>query len=299
MRPGQRLEQLVKTIEEYIAPSGFEAKANVRHYDDSGKTLAEFDVVVSGNVKGNLYTWLIQCRDRPSDGPAPGEWIEQLYGRKYRFKFDRVTAVSTTGFAAGAIPFAEEAGIELRTVKEIDAEEITSWFNPGNVYVRQIGGYLHAAHVIPRNSADIETLRGFSFTLDQPVYRSEVTGEYISAIGMFGSVVTKNIDSWDFISSESPQSRQIHIVFEGLLYTIPTEYKAIEIAEIILHGDIFFRSESVPMQDVLQYQNVDGDQVISQSVHFRLSLLNLPLLLEFHKRMDTGESRVLFRKIDS
>ncbi len=120
---GQQLEQLVARIERQLLPSGFTVRTNVLKRDENGIQVAEFDVVISGTVDSPACSYLFECRDRPSKGPAPASWIEQLYGRKKRFRFDRVTAVSTTGFAKPAIAFARSSGILLRSVTRIDSLE--------------------------------------------------------------------------------------------------------------------------------------------------------------------------------
>ena len=116
---GKQLESLVKEIEKYLLPDTFKISSNDRIFNDDGVQIAEFDIRISGKVGSTNFNWLIECRDRPSNGAAPGSWIEQLVGRRDRFNFDKVTAVSTTGFAEEAIKYAKSKGIELRTVSEI------------------------------------------------------------------------------------------------------------------------------------------------------------------------------------
>lgn len=124
---GQELERLVQEIEQHLLPEGFEVALNKCEFNAAGNQLAEFDIVITGRLGSSSINWLIECRDRPSEGPAPGAWIEQLVGRKRRFKFDKVIAVSTTGFAKGSVEFAESEGVVLRTVKEL--ADIGSDFN--------------------------------------------------------------------------------------------------------------------------------------------------------------------------
>jgi hypothetical protein len=50
-----------------------------------------------------------------------------LVGRRERFKFDKVTAVSTTGFSGGAKLFAAEKGIELRRVTDSTPQALRDW----------------------------------------------------------------------------------------------------------------------------------------------------------------------------
>ena len=97
---GKRLEALVALIEKLHLPEGFKITTNKRVYED-GVQVAELDVIVEGRLGTTDLKWLIECRDRPRDGPAPSAWIEQLIGRKQRLNLNKVTAISTTGFATG------------------------------------------------------------------------------------------------------------------------------------------------------------------------------------------------------
>jgi hypothetical protein len=116
---GRKLEGVVEAIERQLLPSAFSVETNCLALDDDGNHVAEFDVVISGPLGSSSICWLIECRDRPSQGAAPANWVEQLVGRRLRFNADKVIAVSTTGFAPGAVEFAEKAGIILRTVENI------------------------------------------------------------------------------------------------------------------------------------------------------------------------------------
>ncbi len=97
---GESLEHLVTMIEASLAPSGFTVETRKRVYED-GVQIAELDIIITGRVGTSSFTGLIECRDRPSGGAAPVSWIEQLVGRRDRFKLSSVMAVSTTGFAPG------------------------------------------------------------------------------------------------------------------------------------------------------------------------------------------------------
>lgn len=96
---GTQLEALVAFVEETLLPQGFEVKTNNRIFNDEGIQIAEFDVEVRGKIGSTNIAWLIECRDRPKSGAAPSSWIERLVGRRTRFQFNKVTAVSTTGFS--------------------------------------------------------------------------------------------------------------------------------------------------------------------------------------------------------
>ncbi|HEY2389906.1 MAG TPA: hypothetical protein VGK22_01925 [Candidatus Angelobacter sp.] len=145
---GKWLEELVRSMEEYLLPDGFKVESRERIFNDAGEQIAEFDLVISGRFGSTGVSWLIECRDRPSEGAASGGWIEQLVGRKIRFKFDEVFAVSTTGFSPSATDCAEKCGIVLRTVQS--PNEIKADFRivgllldmPGIEFIGPINGEL-------------------------------------------------------------------------------------------------------------------------------------------------------------
>lgn len=125
---GKQLEQFVKQIESLLIPQGFNIESRKRVYNDAGIQVAELDIVITGKVGSATYKMLFECRDRQSEGPAPASWIEQMVGRRTRLKFDKVIAVSTTGFTVGAIAFANESSIELRSVDTLTLDDVATWF---------------------------------------------------------------------------------------------------------------------------------------------------------------------------
>jgi hypothetical protein len=130
---GLWLEELVKRVEEGFAKdSGFKATSRVRLYSKRKghkRQVAEFDIVVEGMVGLNPMTILYECRDRPSQGPAPSQWLEGLVGRKIVHKFNSVIAVSTSGFSAGAYEIARDHLIGTRNVEILGPEAFLDWFN--------------------------------------------------------------------------------------------------------------------------------------------------------------------------
>jgi Restriction endonuclease len=117
-KSGKEVEELVQSIEQQLLPQGFKVEPRQRIFNEAGEQIAELDLVISGTLGSSSVRWLIECRDRPSEGAAPISWIEQLVGRKERLLFDKVFAVSTTGFSSPARDFAKTKGIILRTVTQ-------------------------------------------------------------------------------------------------------------------------------------------------------------------------------------
>src|SRR5262249_38318391 len=101
-------------------------------FNDDNIQIAEFDVVIKGNLGSRPIQSLIECRDRPGGGAASGSWIEQLVGRKVVHGFDAVMAVSTTGFSPAAVYAAQRGDVELRLVEDLTAEDIINWLDLSN-----------------------------------------------------------------------------------------------------------------------------------------------------------------------
>lgn len=124
----------MQRIERQLLGEEFTVEVNNRVYSDDGHQLAEFDIEIRGRVGSSDVHWLIECRDRPSTGPAPASWVEQLAGRKQAHRLDRVFAVSTTGFSPAASEIADRLDIRLRTVTNV--VDIVNDFKVRNVVLQ-------------------------------------------------------------------------------------------------------------------------------------------------------------------
>lgn len=67
MNTGKDLEKLVNEIEKILLPKGFKVESNKKIYEDGIQT-DEFDILISGSLGTSSISWLIECRDRPSNG---------------------------------------------------------------------------------------------------------------------------------------------------------------------------------------------------------------------------------------
>ncbi|MBL8300276.1 MAG: hypothetical protein JNN30_18220 [Rhodanobacteraceae bacterium] len=124
---GRALEALVSALEQAYLPDGFKVESNVREYRD-GIQLAEFDLRITGRIGTADYCCLIECRDRPLSGPQDAGWVEQVAGRRQRFRASTVIAVSSTGFTSAARHAARELSVELRTLSSLALDDPASWW---------------------------------------------------------------------------------------------------------------------------------------------------------------------------
>jgi hypothetical protein len=125
---GRRLEDIVALIEGMRLPPDFKLDKRWQIRDENDIQIAELDILISGRIGTSPSTTLIECRDRPSEGPAPRNWIQQLVGRRDDLNINHVTAVSSTGFARGVARYAASKGIQLRTFQSLTAEDISPYF---------------------------------------------------------------------------------------------------------------------------------------------------------------------------
>ncbi|OHB98109.1 MAG: hypothetical protein A2W74_03745 [Planctomycetes bacterium RIFCSPLOWO2_12_38_17] len=298
-KTGKQLEQIVKQIEKLLLPNNFQVKSNERIFKE-GVQIAEFDIEIEGRLGSTDIKWLIECRDRPSDGPAPGSWIEQLVGRRNRFGFNKVTAVSTTGFANGVKQFADESGIELRTVKEITFDEISDWFLLSHIPIFNRHGNMSKALLIIDSKEpsakkhavqDIIKSRGNDFILI-----STETGQSARIIDAFSLLLSEHSELFDDIRPDI-DTKEIKIRAEysneKSHFIINTPEGNVRIKEIYFESYLSIKTEKVPIEKIIQYSRDSGEEEISKTVGFRLNVGKSKLGLAFHKLADTGEIHVI------
>jgi hypothetical protein len=301
---GKQLEALVAFVEETLLPQGFEVRTNQRIYNDEGTQIAEFDVEVRGKIGTTSIAWLIECRDRPGSGPAPGSWIEQLVGRRTRFGFNKITAVSTTGFSEGAVEFAHVQGIELREVSALTPEAFSSWLELGQISQLERRANLENARVLlspetPQELQDavLKVLSGAAGSSE--VLRSNKTGQTVSVNGAFlGAIESQNL--FDGVEPNSKaHSVQLHVqyVADDDHFVIDTELGPVRVEAIVFSGELVVIETLVPISVSSEYRNADTGEVISQVAAFAHQVNGMRLSLELHHIGETGQTHIVMRRL--
>jgi len=302
---GKQLEGLVSFVETTLLPQGFDVKTNERIYNDEGIQVAEFDIEIRGKVGSTSIAWLIECRDRPGQGPAPGSWIEQLVGRRIRFGFNKVTAVSTTGFAQGAIEFAQEQGIELREVKSLVAEEFADWLVIR--YLNQIEQLtiLDHAQIIINEAEDEDRRMALSQSIsnlsgDSKFLRSSKDNGLASPAIAFSSAVSQVGVLFDDLQLNGPGKKirlRVKYPNDSDHYVVDTADGPVRIEEIVFSGELYIREELVPLTTTAEYRHKTGEP-ISQVAMFAPQLIQgMNFSLEMHRIAETGETHVILRRL--
>jgi hypothetical protein len=302
---GKRLENLVAFVEKTLLPAGFSVTTNDRVYNDEGVHIAEFDVQARGRIGTTDFAWLIECRDRPASGPAPVSWIEQLVGRRERFRFNKVTAVSTTGFAAGAAEFAVAQGIELREVKSLTAEDFADW-----LHLRYITGHVrHTTLLSASFLLDPSTPKEFhdalgellpAVTGNSSVLRSSRTGEVTTPSFAFAGAVNANEHLYDgLVPNGDDRKIRLHASYpEDDHFIIDTNAGPVDIPVIVFHGELRLKENQIPLVYTGEYKGAVGGEPISQVVSFGpQSIMGMKFNMEMHRLAETGETHVLLRRL--
>jgi hypothetical protein len=305
MSDGKRLESLVSYLEESLKPKGLTVEKNDKVFDDDGNQIAEFDIIVSGKFGSTEMKWLIECRDRPSSGAAPGSWIEQLVGRRDRFAFDKVTAVSTTGFAPGLIDYAKSKGIELRSVSEVSPEEFSGWFQTGSFPMHTSTYNLKHARVnispdLPKEIREelLELLK--KSDANSRILQIADTDAYHSLNIAFRALIEQQKLFDDIQPNGEAKKVKIHARYPNpdYRYLIQLPNGAICVDSINFIGELSITTTELPIAFSARYKDHISDTVHSEVVGYEpMEAFGSQITMELHKIAETGEKHVTLRKI--
>ena len=265
-RDGKHLEALVAFVEKTLVPAGFQVTTNDRVFNDDGVQIAELEVLVHGKIGTSEFQWLIECRDRPSNGAAPTSWVEQLVGRRTRFNLSKVTAVSTTGFAAGAREFAQTQGIELREVLALVPEHFADWLEvryiTNNVrHTNLTGVYFGLEPETPRELHD--ALASMLQTLDgsKPILKATSNGEAVTPAQAFSGVTSANQELFDGLepNGEPKVVRILNRYPDDDYFHIETPQGIVSVKTIEFTGELRLQEFKLPIIYTGEYRDGKRD----------------------------------------
>jgi hypothetical protein len=269
---GKKLEELVAEIERIVAKAGKTVEVNKRFYDDQGVQVAEFDILITFSSDLGEHKWLIECRDRPSQGSAPGSWIEQLIGRKFLHQLDRVIAVSTTDFSPGAKHWAETGSIELRTVNQAEVPE--NWLCTAVTILNRTGTFKDCK--VNLSGRELEqgyienVIEYMPFNPDNIIVSFEKLDTRLSPRELFQSLCfdDKNAIYKDVAPGKS---KSIHIIcppdleMTGLMFMEFGEFK-VPLENIEFSGEARIEMNTVPFDKVEIYRRSKEQGFIGQRI---------------------------------
>ena len=301
---GKQLEALVAFVERELLPPGFSVKSNERVFNDEGVQIAEFDIEVNGKVGSTTISWLIECRDRPGHGAAPGAWIEQLVGRRTRFGFNKVTAVSTTGFAAGAVDFAKQQGIELREVTSLDPKEFKEWLHITEMHqIRRVTDLKHATIFLSPTEIDdlkkaaMDVIAGAAGN-DEILVSSSSGARANLTNAFFGAIQSVSNAFEDVVVGKPCKVRLLSNYIDEDHFLIETALGLAKVTQIEFIGELRVEETVVSVVKTAEYRHAGTGEPISQLAAFApQSILGMNLALELHRMAESGETHVTMRRL--
>lgn len=290
-------------VEEILVPQGFAVKTNQKVYGEDGVQTAEFDVEIEGKVGSTHIRWLIECRDRPASGAAPAAWIEQLVGRRERFRFNKVTAVSTTGFTAEANKYATQVGIELRQVTAVSPDQFKDWLQlPHMTFAVRLHNLQHANVLIDpsepkeRQEAALNLLKTLGGT--DAFLRSSATGKISTAREAFLGALNLCPQAWDGVLPNTPPRRlRFQCVYDNDAdhFVMDTAAGVVRVQSIVYEGELSIQESDVPPEATC-YSTLEETEAIAEIATFSGNAGTAKLSIEFRRIPESARTHVFLRR---
>ena len=302
-RKGRSLEKLVAFLEKTLGPQGIKVKSPDYIRGCISKSLREIDISLRSHTGSSEILVIIECRDRK--GTEDVTWIEQLPSKREDVGAHKVVAVSSTGFSSGAINMAKVKDIELRTLEEIDPNEILLWFGFKELTV--LNYHINFKHVsiklsVPKSvsvevSPEVHSSLPPVFDINAPIFVRKKDGNKVSLLDIWKMVPNSIYD--DITPGQSKTKKIIRLNFpdEEERFQILTVTGLIDIEHFIIYAQIWIEIKKRPLTSVRFYR--DEDKILTKTAEFQLEHQNVPYSLELHKLVESGEQVITIRRKDT
>ena len=221
-----------------------------------------------------------------------------------RFGFNKVTAVSTTGFAAGAAEYGKREGIELREVKALAPKSFYWLWLRETRAIRRLVSLQHIKLLADEEETEERrsalALVLSKITSDVALLKSTITGEMVTGARAFLGAVESVGTLFDGLEANGP----------GRVITLPAQYTdadhfevetpvgAIPIRAIVFTGELRIEENAVPLVTTAQYKQTDSGEVISELAAFApQEFFGQLYAMEMHRMGKDGETHILFRLV--
>lgn len=299
---GRKLESIVTYIESLRLPEGWTITPRVLRKSEAGGTGGELDILLKGKVGTIDLTWLIECRDRPSAGPAPASWIEQLYGRRHRYNLSKVTAVSTTGFSRPALELASKLGIDTREFRELSCAEFKSW--------PELVGMMHRTDLLNLQRVEFgvnttpatHTMDSLAEAMQRDqanqVLRELATNDEVTPLSIFKNTLDRHPELLEGLQVNGPA---LPISFDVTLndsHVLDTAQGPVAIALLRFTGSLLRTEESRPLAFSGKYsRSQTGEEIGHLRMYEPHDVLGLKLQTEIHESPDVEGATIVLRHI--
>ncbi|MFQ5794146.1 MAG: restriction endonuclease [Candidatus Bipolaricaulia bacterium] len=299
-RKGRDLERLIALLEEHLGPEGIQVTSPDYIQGRESKSRREVDISLRSQIGSSEILVIIESRDR--QGTEDVTWIEQLASKCRDVEADKAVAVSSTGFTSGARNIAITNNIELRTLEEVDPDEIVLWFTCNKItYFKHSANFDRISVNLPLpDSVKVElppevlTKVKPSFDINAPIFRRKKDGTSASFMDIWACAPREKLYS-NVLPNGSKVKRLIHLDFtnEQDCFQLITTSGAVDIAYIEVYTELWIEVEKKPVTTVRVYR--DDNKIVAQSAEFEFKHMGKTFALELHQYPQSGTQFVSVR----
>lgn len=279
---GKDIERLIALLERSLSPKGVQIEVNSpdRIAGKTSGSLREVDVSLRSQVGSTEILIVLECRDHNT--PQDVTWIEQLVGKRREIGADKIVAVSSSGFTSGATNYAVNNGIELRTIEEVNPEEISLWFDMTEIP-------FHERHYeFSRVDFSKEVFSNFTPPLrnDTPIFKRKIDGSPASLINTQNCIPPDRLfENICLDGSRKPVTIRLQFSLDDC-FQLETKEGPIDITDVTFSGTAWVEVKKIPLTSVRQYKT--GEIVLAKTAAFDFEISGQQHTIELH---DFGEGK--------
>jgi hypothetical protein len=279
-RLGREFELLVKRLEITLGSRGIQVQSP-EYIKGKSKVTHEIDVSLRGQLQSGTIDFLIivQCRERHKKGDAP--WLMEIESKKEDVNAIRAIAVSSSGFTKEAVKYAKEKGIILRTLNQLNGQEIAGLYDHMKIRVNLPHARL--------NTFEIKFLTEYKddFTVEIPCIDSidgkdiinpnvpSFTRKSDGTMDTLSDMINSaKINIFDGATSDNYKKFSIHLDSTNLLYTyhMTTSQGLWDIDFIEVTGLAWIETINCLLKTAHRYtDSIDSNKIIMDTATFEMN----------------------------
>lgn len=212
--------------------------------------------------------------------------------------------MSTTGFAAGAVDYAKQQGIELREVVSLDPSEFKDWLHITEMrQIRRVTDLKHATIFLsPSELEDVKQAAMDVITSaagnDEILISSSSGARANLTNAFFGAIQSVDNAFKDVVVGKPCKVRLLSNYLDEDHFLIETALGPVKVTQIEFLGELRVEETVVPVVKTAEYRHAGTGEPISQLAAFApQSILGMNLALELHRMAESGETHVTMRRL--
>lgn len=266
-RKGKDLELLVAQLESYI-DADVRIKSPDYIEDRLTKKKREVDISLRKSVGSVEILVVIECRDRKSVEDTT--WIEQLATKHRDIQANKVIAVSSNRFTKEAIQKANAYNIDIRTVKELTLDDISSWFTGGTLELITRMAYITHVRIgldIIDKKLEKSILKEIvPISIEKEIFIIKQTGDRASLQTVWSNLPKETNDDIfrDVlklpVGEKIPMNVKLDFISEDR-YQVISKIAPIDVKQIVLRGFLWCEHSKVPHSSAISYVDIDSSKL--------------------------------------